>query len=313
MPVNPEKCAQNEDLHEQLRQAALACRSYSAKKKPDSDNAEAKRERRRKLEQIIKNIAGIMEEMEKAEVPEEMIDPQMPVDEAVKGLKKKMTTFTEVLRENLEHTPQEGQKDLSVTIQKVAYVIDQQIKANAKHGQDGNPGSARVDEARGVQPASGSAQELPVVPAALFQPDPAAAQDPPVVLAVPVLPDPSLPIGNVLSFEQAKALQEKRRAQEAKPAQKEAGPAPIQTEKALVNQGKKRAISNIQADLVAPVQGEEALKKRAVSNTDMAKPVNAEQGMPGPALPADQAVPGNADQVAPAVAQDIVIDLTGSD
>jgi hypothetical protein len=98
--------------------------------------------------------------------------------------------------------------------------------------------------------------------------------------------------------------------------QEKAPPAPIQAEKAPVNEGKKRAFSDMQADLVASVQAVEALKKRALGHvqtdlavhfevqpSDQAGPVNAVQGMPGPA---DQ--PG-----VPDGSQNIMIDLTSSD
>jgi hypothetical protein len=378
---------------------------------PDGDKTELLLDRKEKIGQVIENIAGIIEMVKKAEdkatevpdkkvtkVPDEKINPKMSADDAVKELKSKMLTFIQVLRESIMYTEEEGLEALSVSIQKVTFVIDQQIMAcdtlagmttendepEEAEVQDGNPGSARIDEALAVQPAPKAAQDMPVVLAVLIQPPSEAAQDmpvgsaallqpapkavqvvsfsevepakdvqvhvPKVVLPGQGLPEegsvpdwresgpalPPVPKEKVFNFDEAKALQEKRRAQETKVVQKKpraqeafqqkAPPAPIQAEKTPVNEGKKRAFSDMQADLVAPVQAEEALKKRdlghiqtdlavhfEVQPSDQAGPVDAEQGMPGPALPADQAVPGNADQVAPSVAQDMVIDLTSSD
>jgi len=320
--VNPEECAKNKEIQKQLKQAALACRCYSSKKKPDSDNAQAKEERRRKFEQIIKNITGIMAEMD---LPGEAVNPKMRAETALDHLTQKMSVFIAMLQERVDHTPPEGEEALSCLIQKLGSSVEMVMKGcdmgqmdteseeeeeefpetkKAKI-QDGNPGSARIVEALAVQPAPEAAQDLPVVSAIPFQPAPEAAQDLPVVpvqpvsTAVPVqpalpvqgsVPDwresgpalPPVPKENVLNFEEAKALQEKPRVQEAKAAQKEAPPAPIQA---------VEAPGNIQLPAPPPIHAQ-------------AVPENAGQGMAN-----DDDV-----QIVPAPAQDIVmINLADSD
>ena len=329
----------NEDIHEQLEQAALASRCLSSKIKPNSDNAAAKREKRLKFEQIIKNIAGIMAEMD---LPGEAVNPKMRAGTALDHLTQKMSVFIAMLQERVDHTPPEGEEALSCLIQKLGSSVEMVVKGcdmgqmdteseeeeeefpktKKAKSQDGNPGSARIVEALAVQPAPEAAQDLPVVSAIPFQPAPEAAQDLPVVSAipfqpapeaaqdlpvVPVLPiptavpvQPALPVQGsvpdwresgpapspvpkekVLDFEQAKALQEKRRAQEAKAAQKE-DPAPIQAVEAPVN---------IQPPAPPPIHAQ-------------AVPENAGQGMAN-----DDDV-----QIVPAPAQDIVmINLADSD